>query len=189
MLPSALSILFPVKHRFRELALAYAKALDLYGPAVQKAFDLHYDSAKAFAHFIPESAQVLDVGSGGGLPAIPLAIERPDLRIWLCEIRDRRSTFLKLAVAQLGLKNAQVFAGDVRAFPHKVSWVTALAVGDLEHLIDLLRGVTDPEWHLVIRRSHSWYAPSVLKGHQLVCERHSLDSETDIIHITFRREH
>lgn len=54
----------------------------------------------------PESA--LDVGSGGGLPGIPLAIAWPDTRVVLLESRERKAGFLELAVRSLALRNVHV---------------------------------------------------------------------------------
>ena len=52
---------------------------------------------------LPRGATVADVGSGAGLPGIPLALLRPDLRVTLVEPLLRRATFLSQAVEELGL--------------------------------------------------------------------------------------
>lgn len=51
---------------------------------------------------------VLDIGSGGGLPGIPLAITWPESRVILLEAREKKAAFLERAVRALGLKNARV---------------------------------------------------------------------------------
>src|SRR5437867_12261122 len=50
-----------------------------------------------------QGGKVADLGSGGGLPGIPIAIARPDLLVHLVEGRARRAAFLELAVAHLGI--------------------------------------------------------------------------------------
>jgi len=50
----------------------------------------------------------LDLGSGGGSPAIPLAITRPAVHLTMVEARERKSAFLREVVRSLGLKNARV---------------------------------------------------------------------------------
>ena len=77
-----------------------------------------------------------DVGSGAGLPGLPLALVRPDLRVVLVEPLLRRATFLAEAVAALGLGDrVEVLRGraeDVRRSP--VDVVTARAVAPLDRL-------------------------------------------------------
>jgi 16S rRNA (guanine527-N7)-methyltransferase len=55
-----------------------------------------------------EGARVLDVGSGGGVPAIPLAIVCPHLRFTLLEATGKKVEFLSAAIGALGLANAEV---------------------------------------------------------------------------------
>lgn len=57
---------------------------------------------------LPEGGRVLDVGSGGGVPAIPLAIVCPHLRFTLLEATGKKAEFLRGAIGQLGLSNADV---------------------------------------------------------------------------------
>jgi 16S rRNA (guanine527-N7)-methyltransferase len=81
---------------------------------------------------------VYDLGSGAGLPGIVVAIALPDLRIVLVDRRANRAALAELAIQELGLPNADVFAGPVeelaepadaclaRAFaPLERSWATA----------------------------------------------------------------
>ena len=71
------------------------------------------DSVRALTCLLPEDESLADVGSGGGLPGIPLAIARPDLAVTLIEPRQGRIAFLELAVQEIGLGNAAVL--DARA--------------------------------------------------------------------------
>lgn len=54
------------------------------------------------------SGTVADIGTGAGIPGIPLAIARPDLQFTLIDSRSKKTTFLELVVQQLGLKNVDV---------------------------------------------------------------------------------
>ena len=53
----------------------------------------------------PDAVNVLDVGSGGGLPSIPLAILRPDLRVTAVDAVSKKTAFLTQAAIELGLRN------------------------------------------------------------------------------------
>ena len=59
----------------------------------------------ASTNIVPEAAKVIDVGSGAGLPGLPLAILRPDTRVTLVEPRQKRAAFLRYAVEQLRLSD------------------------------------------------------------------------------------
>ena len=72
------------------------------------------DSLAAVPFF--EGGAVLDVGSGGGLPGIPLAIARPDIQVTLIDSIAKKTAFLLQAKAELGLENLKVVTGRVEAF-------------------------------------------------------------------------
>ena len=84
--------------------------------------------------------RVVDVGSGGGVPGIPLAIARPDLRLTLVEATQKKAAFLSAVAAALGLRNVsvraeraeQLAAGELRG---TFDAATARAVGRLVTLV------------------------------------------------------
>lgn len=87
-----------------------------------------------------EAKTVADIGSGAGLPGIPLAIARPDLQVTLIEPLLKRSTFLREVQEELGLENVRVIRGRaedkaVRQEVGKVDVVTSRAVAPLERLV------------------------------------------------------
>jgi 16S rRNA (guanine527-N7)-methyltransferase len=92
----------------------------------------HVDDALRGALAVPARARELcDVGSGGGLPGVPLAIARPALRVTLAERRRNRIDFLDLVIAELGLTNASVWRGDANQLPTgRFDVCTARAFGD-----------------------------------------------------------
>ena len=81
----------------------------------------HYADSVVMVDILPGSGSVLDVGSGGGFPGIPLAIVRPDLTWRLLEPRQKRVSFLKATVARLGLKNVEVIAARSDETPTSTS--------------------------------------------------------------------
>ncbi len=71
----------------------------------------HIGDALTVLPFIPPTPHTLaDVGTGGGVPGIPLAIARPDVRVTLIEATKKKAAFLSQAVAELGLTNVRVAA-------------------------------------------------------------------------------
>jgi 16S rRNA (guanine527-N7)-methyltransferase len=76
----------------------------LLGPReVDRIWDRHLLNSVAVAEMLDHGERLVDIGSGAGLPGIPLAIARPDLDVVLLEPLLRRSEFLKEVVAELGL--------------------------------------------------------------------------------------
>ena len=67
---------------------------------------------------LPTGSRVLDIGSGAGLPGIPLAIARPDLRITLLEATSKKCTFLRETIEALGLPHADVAEGRAEELAH-----------------------------------------------------------------------
>ena len=77
----------------------------LIGPReVDRLWDRHILNSAAVAELIGPGSQVADIGSGAGLPGIPLALARPDVHVTLIEPLLRRSEFLREVVAELGLR-------------------------------------------------------------------------------------
>lgn len=99
-----------------DLARRYCAALatagverGLIGPReVPRLWERHILNCAVVGELIDEGASVVDVGSGAGLPGIPLAIARPDLRITLVEPLLRRTVFLGEFVEEAGLEVAVV---------------------------------------------------------------------------------
>jgi 16S rRNA (guanine527-N7)-methyltransferase len=71
-----------------------------------------------FLDELPEGATVLDVGSGGGLPGIPLAITMPRLRFTLLEATSKKAEFLRQVAEVIGLKNVAVVSARAERAAH-----------------------------------------------------------------------
>ncbi len=69
------------------------------------------DSLSALKLHIERDSAILDIGSGNGLPGIPLAVALPEVRIELLESREKRCTFLQHIISRLELTNATVRCG------------------------------------------------------------------------------
>jgi len=90
----------------------------------------------AAADLIPPGATLVDVGSGAGLPGLPLAILRPDLKVTLLESLERRTRFSELAITELRLgARVRVVRGRAEEHQERYGVVTSRAVAPLGRLL------------------------------------------------------
>lgn len=94
----------------------------------------------------PDLIRVLDVGSGGGLPGIPLAIARPELQVTLIDSVAKKTAFMLQAKAELGLNNVNVVTGRVEDFRPGTRFdvITSRAFSDLKEFVTLTRHLLEP---------------------------------------------
>ncbi|HEY3293708.1 MAG TPA: 16S rRNA (guanine(527)-N(7))-methyltransferase RsmG [Candidatus Nanopelagicaceae bacterium] len=135
---------FPTKReeieRFAQFLATAGIERGLIGPREgEKIWDRHIFNSLPVISLIPEGSTVIDIGSGAGLPGIPIALARPDLTVTLIEPLQRRVDFLTEAVEGLGIT---VLRGRAQDFKLKADIVTARAVAPLEKLKSM-------SWHLV----------------------------------------
>lgn len=109
----------------------------LLGPRERdRLWDRHLVNCAALAALIPPGSSCLDVGSGAGLPGIPLRLARPDLVMTLLEPRRRPVDFLELCVRELDLPDVRVERGRAEDVEGRLSAavVLARAVAPLDRL-------------------------------------------------------
>lgn len=116
------------------------------------------DSLRALPCLRPTDHAVADVGSGGGLPGIPVAIARPDLRVALIEPRARRAAFLEMAVERLRLGNAVVVAGPADSVREVFDSGLARALGPVDRAWALVAPLLRADGILVYFAGRSWSA-------------------------------
>ncbi|MEQ1667319.1 MAG: 16S rRNA (guanine(527)-N(7))-methyltransferase RsmG, partial [Sulfuriferula sp.] len=101
------------------------------------------------------ACKLLDVGTGAGLPGIPLAIMLPEMRVFLSDSNKKKSSFQQQAVIELGLHNVRVIAGRVEdiAETEKFDGIISRAFSEIALFTNLTR-------HLLADNA-CWY---VMKG-------------------------
>ncbi len=125
--------------------------LGLLGPReLDKLWSRHILNSAVVAELVRPGDKVADVGSGAGLPGIPMAIARPDADFVLIEPMERRSSWILEVVEHLGLKNARVLrsrAEDVTEQDFDI--VTARAVAALDKLLKMCVPLLKPGGALI----------------------------------------
>ena len=146
--------------KYAELLTVHGVERGLIGPReVDRIWERHLLNSVAIAECLPHGSSVLDVGSGAGLPGIPLAIARPDLRIVLLEPMARRVTWLEEVVAELDL-DVTVVRGRAEEKPIRQKLanrdvVTARAVAPLGKLAGWCLPLVKPGGRLVALKGAS----------------------------------
>jgi 16S rRNA (guanine527-N7)-methyltransferase len=104
---------------------------------VDRLWERHLLNCGVVGEAVPAGVTVADLGSGAGLPGIPLALARPDLTVTLVEPLLRRATFLEEVVAALGLSQVEVVRsrGEDLHGRRTFDVVTSRAVAPLERLL------------------------------------------------------
>ncbi|WP_205730071.1 16S rRNA (guanine(527)-N(7))-methyltransferase RsmG [Blastococcus sp. TF02-8] len=147
----------PLACRYVERLATDGVTRGLIGPReVPRLWERHVLNSAAVAEAVPSGARVVDVGSGAGLPGIPLGLARPDLGLTLVEPMARRVEFLEEAVSELGAAASswRVVRGraedrSVVSTVGPVDVVTARAVAPLPRLVAWCRGLLRPGSQLV----------------------------------------
>ena len=91
---------------------------------------------------LPDGSIVIDVGSGGGLPGVPVAIALPHVRVTLLEATGKKANFLGECVEQLGLQNVQVVqdraetVGQSRTHRQHYDAAICRAIGPMRELLE-----------------------------------------------------
>ena len=88
---------------------------------------IHVQDSLSLRPLVDTSRSHLDIGSGGGFPAIPLAIYAPETEFTLVERNQKRCNFLKHVALALSLENVQVLETDIRAMDEVSSFETLTA--------------------------------------------------------------
>ena len=129
---------------FRDLLLKWNKVYNL--TALR-------DPAQAISHHLLDSLAILphvgdgallDVGAGGGLPGIPLAIARPQLSVSLVDTVQKKATFLRQAAIELGLPNVTVHHARVEDKRGQYAQISSRAFAEIGLFVCLTRHLLAP---------------------------------------------
>lgn len=129
----------------------------LLGPREgDKLWSRHVGNSLALVDVVPHGVDIADVGSGAGLPGLPLAIVRPDLHVILVEPLLRRATFLSETIDDLGLAGrVRVERARAEDSGLKVDVVTARAVSALKTLLGWTTPLFVPQGELLALKGSS----------------------------------
>lgn len=148
-----------VAARFVEILRLRGVERGVIGPReLDRLWERHVLNCAVLSELIDVDATVMDVGSGGGFPGVPLAIRRPDVDVVLLEPMERRVTWLTEVAADLDLANVHVVRGraeDVVGDVAPADVVTSRAVAPLAKLSRWCLPLTRPTGRMLALKGAS----------------------------------
>ncbi|MFZ2266353.1 MAG: 16S rRNA (guanine(527)-N(7))-methyltransferase RsmG [Azonexus sp.] len=129
---------------FRDLLLKWNKTYNLTALRDPDQAISHHllDSLAILPHV--GSGPLLDVGSGGGLPGIPLAIARPELSVSMVDTVQKKATFLQQAAIELDLKNIRAHHARVEEMQGQYAQISSRAFAEIGLFVSLTRHLLAP---------------------------------------------
>ena len=130
---------------------------------------------------IPETGRLLDVGSGGGFPGIPLAFARPDLAVTLMDSSSRKTAFLRRVSRETSLDNVDILTCRVEDMAPQLNTrfevITARAVALIPEIVSWTRFLLADGGSWILWKGRRWREEGELDGWgvQLVEERELTD--------------
>lgn len=145
---------------------------------------LHSLAIARFLHFAP-GTRILDIGTGGGFPGIPLAIYFPDCKFTLCDSIGKKIKVVEAVADELGLENVNTHIGRVEKIEDKFDFIVSRAVAPLTSLITWTKTKLRKEQRNVMQ--NGWIC---LKGGDLVEEASVTGKDFQILPVQtwFREE-
>lgn len=134
---------------YEDLLRLWSRRINLVGPEALANLEAHCAEALEAADFLEPEGNVLDMGSGGGLPGIPIAIHCTEARVHLVEADEKKWAFLKAVIRECAL-NAVVLGDRLERVVERLdpslhfSLVTSRAVGHHDRWLPVIRDRIPP---------------------------------------------
>ncbi len=115
----------------------------------------HLLDSLSILHCLPSAGDALDVGSGAGLPGLPLAIAMPQTNWTLLDSNAKKTRFIQQAIVHCGIKNARVVQARVQDYHAAQSpdFIISRAYASLANLCDTVAHLLQPETRLMTMKA------------------------------------
>ena len=145
---------------YADLIQRWNPAINLVAPStLNDLWNRHIVDSAQLADLAPAAGTWLDIGSGGGLPGVVVAICRPDLAVTLLDSDARKATFLRTCVRELQLPNCRVKTDRIERHPPAgVDHVSARALAPMPKLMPYVVRHLRPGGTAWLMKGENWKA-------------------------------
>ena len=136
---------------YASLVIDYNKNVNITGAkTAEDFFNDHIADCLLALDIFADYDNIIDIGSGSGLPSIPLAIVFNDKRFTLCESKNKKAEFLRLAKDKLELNNIEVKCVNAYEIKEKYDTITSRAFSDIATLLKIFNKLKTKNSKLVL---------------------------------------
>lgn len=166
-------------------------------------YNKHIFDSLSLVKLLSQNSTLIDIGSGAGYPGIPLAIERPDIKVTLNDATKKKTIYLESTTKALRLKNIQAIKaraeelGQNKNYREKFDSGTARAVADISILLELISPLIKVGGHIFLMKSKNYqeelgraeHAQNELHVRLNRIETYYLNDGTERVILVFKKDH
>lgn len=126
--------------KYASLVIDYNKNINITGALnIEDFIKGHIVDSLLASNIFENYDNIIDIGSGAGLPSIPLSIVYDNKKFTLCESKNKKADFLFVAKKELSLDNIEIKSVNVYEIKEKYNVITARAFSDIKTLLKIFK--------------------------------------------------
>ncbi len=142
--------------KYASLVMDYNKKINITGALnIEDFIKEHIIDSLLALNIFENHDNIIDIGSGAGLPSIPLSIIYENKKFTLCESKNKKSGFLNIVKKELSLKNIEIKNSNVYEIKEKYDTITARAFSDINTLLKIFKKLKNKNSVLIAYKGKS----------------------------------
>lgn len=142
--------------KYASLVMDYNKKINITGALnIEDFIKEHIIDSLLALNIFENHDNIIDIGSGAGLPSIPLSIIYENKKFTLCESKNKKSEFLNIVKKELSLKNIEIKNSNVYEIKEKYDTITARAFSDIKNLLKIFKKLKNKNSVLIAYKGKS----------------------------------
>lgn len=142
--------------KYASLVMDYNKKINITGALnIEDFIKEHIIDSLLALNIFENYDNIIDIGSGAGLPSIPISIIYENKKFTLCESKNKKSEFLNIVKKELSLKNIEIKNSNVYEIKEKYDTITARAFSDIKTLLKIFKKLKNKNSVLIAYKGKS----------------------------------